>query len=238
MAAIRDIPMPIREKLSQIKHKRRAAALVLARAAGRRLGGAPAAVRAAGEGVGGGAARLRADGGRQRPRRNAAPRRHRQPGHRRDRGDAGGGGTGGQGRPDADRARQRRGARRCRAGARRGGQAQARLRQLREVRLPVAAQALRQAEVNLDNARRQFAAQPGPVRPGFVGQAALDEAQRGLDLADSQVRQRALQARSMGRAAATCDGAGGAGRRPSAAPAAGAGEAGLHDHRARRSTAC
>jgi len=67
-------------------------------------------------------------------------------------------------------------------------QAQARLRQLREVQLPVAEQGLRQAQVNLDNARRQLARQQDLFTQGFIGQAALDEARKNVDLADSQVR--------------------------------------------------
>lgn len=66
------------------------------------------------------------------------------------------------------------------------GQAQARLLQVRQVGLPVAAQALRQAETNVDNARRQYERNKTLFARGFVGQAALDEAERGLRVAESQ----------------------------------------------------
>ncbi|HEU4375720.1 MAG TPA: efflux RND transporter periplasmic adaptor subunit [Telluria sp.] len=78
------------------------------------------------------------------------------------------------------------------------GQAQARLLQVRQVGGPVAAQALRQAETNLANARRQFQRNQDLFARGFVGQAALDEAQRSLNVADSQAASARFQARSMG----------------------------------------
>lgn len=77
-------------------------------------------------------------------------------------------------------------------------QAQARLQQLRQLSLPVAEQALRQAEANLGNARRQYARSQDLFARGFVGQAALDEARRSLDVADSQAASARIQARSMG----------------------------------------
>lgn len=67
-------------------------------------------------------------------------------------------------------------------------QARARLRQLREVQAPVAAQAVRQAEVNLDNARAQLRRNTDLFRQGFVGQAALDDLRKAVDLAESQLR--------------------------------------------------
>lgn len=67
-------------------------------------------------------------------------------------------------------------------------QAQARLRQLREVQLPVAEQGLRQAQTNLDNARSQFQRQRDLFATGFIGQAALDDASKGVALADAQWR--------------------------------------------------
>jgi HlyD family secretion protein len=78
------------------------------------------------------------------------------------------------------------------------GQAQARLLQVRQVGGPVAGQALRQAEVNLANARRQYQRNADLFARGFVGQAALDEAQRSLNVADSQAASARFQARSMG----------------------------------------
>lgn len=67
-------------------------------------------------------------------------------------------------------------------------QARARLRQLREVQAPVAAQTVRQAEVNLENARAQLRRNTDLFRQGFVGQAALDELRKAADLAESQLR--------------------------------------------------
>jgi HlyD family secretion protein len=66
-------------------------------------------------------------------------------------------------------------------------QAEARLRQLREVQLPVADQALRQARANLANAQSQYARNKRLFDAGFVGQSALDDAQRNLDVARTQV---------------------------------------------------
>jgi HlyD family secretion protein len=67
-------------------------------------------------------------------------------------------------------------------------QAQARLRQLREVQAPLAEQSLRQAQVNLDNARAQARRSAELFAQGFVGQAALDDANKAVDLAESQWR--------------------------------------------------
>jgi len=66
-------------------------------------------------------------------------------------------------------------------------QAKARLRQLQELQRPVAAQALRQAQATLDNARAQLGRQEGLFRQGYVGQAALDEARKAVELADAQL---------------------------------------------------
>lgn len=64
-------------------------------------------------------------------------------------------------------------------------QAEARLRQLAELQRPVAAQALRQAEANLANARAQYERTRRLHDAGYVGQAALDEARRGLEVAQT-----------------------------------------------------
>ena len=77
-------------------------------------------------------------------------------------------------------------------------QAQARLPQVRQVGLPVAEQALRQAETNLGNARRQYERNKDLFARGFVGQAALDEAGRSLSVADSQAASARFQARRLG----------------------------------------
>ncbi len=67
-------------------------------------------------------------------------------------------------------------------------QAQARLRQLREVQAPVAEQALRQAQANLDNARSALRRNQDLFQQGFIGGAALDELRKTVELADAQVR--------------------------------------------------
>jgi HlyD family secretion protein len=72
-------------------------------------------------------------------------------------------------------------------------QAQAHLAQLQEVALPLAQQALRQADVNLDTVRRQHARAQQLQASGFVGQAQLDDAQRNLALADSAQQAARLQ---------------------------------------------
>jgi HlyD family secretion protein len=66
-------------------------------------------------------------------------------------------------------------------------QAEARLRQLRELQLPVADQSLRQAQANLTNARAQYARSRKLYDSGYVGQAALDDAQHAVDVAQTQV---------------------------------------------------
>jgi len=66
-------------------------------------------------------------------------------------------------------------------------QAEARLRQLRELQLPVADQTLRQAEANLANARIQFERNRRLYESGFVGRSVLDDAQRNLEVAQTQV---------------------------------------------------
>lgn len=67
-------------------------------------------------------------------------------------------------------------------------QARARLRQLREVQAPVAAQTVRQAQVSLDNARAQRSRSTSLFQQGFVGQAALDDVRKAVDLAEAQLR--------------------------------------------------
>jgi HlyD family secretion protein len=67
-------------------------------------------------------------------------------------------------------------------------QAEARLRQLRELQLPVAGQTLRQAQANLQNARVQFERNKKLYEAGYVGKAVLDDAQRNLEVAETQVK--------------------------------------------------
>ena len=77
-------------------------------------------------------------------------------------------------------------------------QAQARLRQLQEVQAPVAAQTLRQAQVNLANARAAQARSQELFDKGFIGQAALDDARKAGELADAQMRATQKQLESTG----------------------------------------
>jgi len=72
-------------------------------------------------------------------------------------------------------------------------QAEARLRQLREVGLPAAEQALIQAQANFTQARQQHERAKELKAKGFVSQAALDDAQRNLDVAESQLSAAKLQ---------------------------------------------
>jgi HlyD family secretion protein len=77
-------------------------------------------------------------------------------------------------------------------------QSEARLAQLRATTRPVAAEAQRQAQVNLANAERAFERQRDLFAKGFVGQAALDEAQRARDVAASQAAAAGVQLAAQG----------------------------------------
>jgi HlyD family secretion protein len=72
-------------------------------------------------------------------------------------------------------------------------QAQAKVGQLRATGLPVATEAERQADLNLANAERALVRSKELFNRGFVGQAALDEAQRARDVAASQLTAARLQ---------------------------------------------
>jgi HlyD family secretion protein len=72
-------------------------------------------------------------------------------------------------------------------------QAEAKLRQLREVGLPAAQQGLLQAEATLTQVRGQFDRTKRLQAQGFVGQSQLDDAQRNLDVAESQTRAARVQ---------------------------------------------
>jgi HlyD family secretion protein len=72
-------------------------------------------------------------------------------------------------------------------------QAEAKLVQLRETSLPVAVETARQAEVNLANAERTLQRTQDLFARGFVGQAALDDAQRNRDVARSQLKSAEVQ---------------------------------------------
>jgi HlyD family secretion protein len=67
-------------------------------------------------------------------------------------------------------------------------QAQARMRQLDELTLPSAREALTQAQANLLNAQRAFDRTSQLAANGFATRAALDDAQKVLDVARTQVR--------------------------------------------------
>ncbi|MCE4556304.1 efflux RND transporter periplasmic adaptor subunit [Roseateles cellulosilyticus] len=75
-------------------------------------------------------------------------------------------------------------------------QAEAKLRQLVEVQAPVSALAVRQARLNMDNARAQAKRQADLFQQGFIGQAALDEAVKALDLSEAQWGSAVKQAES------------------------------------------
>jgi HlyD family secretion protein len=67
------------------------------------------------------------------------------------------------------------------------------VRQLREVGLPAAEQTLLQAEATALNARQQFERTKTLRERGFVVQSQLDDAQRAVDIAESQLRAARLQ---------------------------------------------
>lgn len=72
-------------------------------------------------------------------------------------------------------------------------QAEARLRQLRELTLPLAEETLRQATATLTNAQQTYIRAAKLAADGYGTQAALDEAQKSLDVARAQVRYAELQ---------------------------------------------
>jgi HlyD family secretion protein len=72
-------------------------------------------------------------------------------------------------------------------------QAEAKLRQLREVALPAAEQSLVQAQANAVQARQQYERNKDLKTKGFISQAAFDDVQRNLDVAESQLRAARLQ---------------------------------------------
>jgi HlyD family secretion protein len=72
-------------------------------------------------------------------------------------------------------------------------QAEARLRQIRDLGLPSARQALEQAKINRANVAKQTARTIELQAKGFVGQSVLDDAQKNLAIADSQVKAAQLQ---------------------------------------------
>jgi HlyD family secretion protein len=75
-------------------------------------------------------------------------------------------------------------------------QAEARLRQMRELTLPVAEQAMAQADATLENVRKQYERTKDLAAKGFVGKSQLDDAERNLQVAKSQAETTQLQAQS------------------------------------------
>lgn len=76
-------------------------------------------------------------------------------------------------------------------------QAKARLRQLRELQEPVARQALSQAQANHEAVRQALERSRDLFNRNFIGQAALDEAERAEQVAEAQVRTAELQLASL-----------------------------------------
>lgn len=72
-------------------------------------------------------------------------------------------------------------------------QAEARMRQMRELALPAAREALKQAQANLTNARAVYQRALELSRTGFGTQATLDAAQKDLGVVRTQVRTAELQ---------------------------------------------
>jgi len=72
-------------------------------------------------------------------------------------------------------------------------QAEAKLAQLDALTLPAAEQALKQAEANVKQAQQQYQRTKDLVAKNFVSQAQLDDVQRNLDVATSQLRAAQLQ---------------------------------------------
>jgi HlyD family secretion protein len=72
-------------------------------------------------------------------------------------------------------------------------QAEAKLRQLREVALPAASQSLKQTQTNVEQARKQYERNKDLQARGFISQAQLDEAKRNYDVINSQVIAARLQ---------------------------------------------
>ncbi|TIP33648.1 MAG: HlyD family efflux transporter periplasmic adaptor subunit, partial [Mesorhizobium sp.] len=72
-------------------------------------------------------------------------------------------------------------------------EAEARVRQMRELTLPAAEQAQKQAEANLVDARAAYQRAEDLFRSGFGTKQTLDEATKNFDVAQSQVRTAELQ---------------------------------------------
>jgi HlyD family secretion protein len=77
-------------------------------------------------------------------------------------------------------------------------QAQAKIRQIHDLTLPSAAETLRRANANLQNARLNYERSIDLQARGFIGQSQLDEVKMNLDVAESQVRSAALDVEANG----------------------------------------
>ena len=77
-------------------------------------------------------------------------------------------------------------------------QAQAHLKQIRDVALPAAEQALRRSQANLLNSSRQYERVKELKATGVVSQSQFDDAQMNLELAESEVRTAQLQVETNG----------------------------------------
>ena len=75
-------------------------------------------------------------------------------------------------------------------------QAEARLRQIRELTTPVAEQALTQAKANLANAQKQYDRTRDLAAKGFIGKSQLDDVERNLQVAQSQMETAQLQVKT------------------------------------------
>lgn len=75
-------------------------------------------------------------------------------------------------------------------------QSETRLSQMRQLAQPLAEQAQRQAEANLAQARQHFERTRDLAAKGFYSKTQLDDAQRNLDIAESQFQSSQLQSRS------------------------------------------
>ena len=75
-------------------------------------------------------------------------------------------------------------------------QAEAMLRQLHEVALPAASQALKQAQTNAEQAKKQYERTRELQARGFFSQAQLDDAKRNYDVIANQVSAARLQVKS------------------------------------------
>ena len=75
-------------------------------------------------------------------------------------------------------------------------QAQAKLRQLGELSQPLAMQTLAQAQAGVVQARKTLSRNRDLVAQGFISQAAVDDAQRAVDVAASQVASAQVQVKT------------------------------------------